>query len=97
MISYERIDRSEGIYFNKGEISVKCMICGNYYFKDIRFKYQAYVCNRCHDFSMAVINLSDFFILTIKTIDYRVYNANTDKKATLYFLNNPDLNDKGVL
>ena len=42
MISYERIDKSEGIDFNKGENSgnlhsVKCMICNYYYFKD-RFK-----------------------------------------------------------
>ena len=27
MISYERIDKNEGIDFNKGENSVKCMIC----------------------------------------------------------------------
>ena len=48
MISYERIDGSEGIDFNKGENSVKC------YFKDIGFKYKPYVCNECHDFSMTV-------------------------------------------
>ena len=27
MISYKRIDKSEGIDFNQGENSVKCMIC----------------------------------------------------------------------
>ena len=27
MVSYERIDKNEGIDFNKGENSVKCMIC----------------------------------------------------------------------
>ena len=59
MISYERIDRSEGIDFNKRENSVKCMICNYYYFKDLGFKYQPYVCNGCHDFSMTVQNLSD--------------------------------------
>ena len=45
MISYERIDRCEGIYFNKGENSVKCIVCNYYYFKGIGFKYQPYVCN----------------------------------------------------
>ena len=49
MVSYKRIDKSEGIDFNKGENSV---ICNYYYFKDIEFKYQPYVCNGCHDFSM---------------------------------------------
>ena len=33
MISYERIDKSKGTDFNKGENSVKCMICNYYYFK----------------------------------------------------------------
>ena len=54
MISHERIDKSEGIDFNKAEDSVKFMICNYYYFKDIGFKYQPCVCNGCHDFSMTV-------------------------------------------
>ena len=91
MISYERIDKSEDIDFNKGENSVKCIICCYYYFKDISFKYQPYVCNGCHDF------LSNFFILSIKGVDYRVYIANVDKKDAVNILNSSDLNDKGVL
>ena len=42
MISYERINESEFIDFNKGENSIKCMICHYCYFKD-GFKYQPYV------------------------------------------------------
>ena len=76
MISYERIDKSKGIDFNKGENSVKCMTCNYYYFKDIVFKYQYYVCNACHDFSMTVQNLSDFFVATTKNVEYRVYLKN---------------------
>ena len=37
------------------------------YFKD-KFNYQPYVCNECHDFSMTVMDLSDFYALTIKGI-----------------------------
>ena len=44
------------------------MICRYYYFKSVGFKYQPYVCNGCHDFSMGVMNLSDFFIWNIKVI-----------------------------
>ena len=92
MISYERIDKSEGIdlnktinkTINKTENSIKCMICIYYYFKDIGFKYQPYVYNGWHDFSMTVQVLSDFFILTVKNIDYRVYISGVDKKS--YFL-----------
>ena len=53
MIQYERIDISKEIDFNKTN-SLKCMICHYWYFKDIGFKYQPYVCNGYHDFSMIV-------------------------------------------
>ena len=86
MISYERIDCSEGIDFNIGENSVKCMICNYFYFKKIGFKYQPYVCNGCHDFSMTVQNLSDFFILSVRKIDYRVYISGVDKKSCCFYL-----------
>ena len=72
------------------------MICHYWYFSN-GFKYQPYVCNACHDFSMVVQNLSDFFIVTIKNIDYRVYIANVDKKPAIYLLNNSLLADKGVI
>ena len=66
MISYKRIEKSEGIDFNKSEESKESMVCCYWYFKD-GFKYQAYVCNGCHDFSMTV--QSDFFIVAIKNVD----------------------------
>ena len=96
MISYERIDKSDNIDFNKSENFKECMICHYFYFSD-GFKYKPYVCNSCHDFSMPVQNLSDFFIVTVKSIDYRVYIANVDKKTAIYLLNNSILSDKGVI
>ena len=64
MISYERIDCSEGVDLNKSKESLKCIICHYSYFRD-GFKYHPYVCNRCHDFNMTVMSLSDFFLLLI--------------------------------
>ena len=96
IISYERIGKSEGIDFLKSNVSKECMIYHYWYFAD-GFKYQLYVCNGCHDFSMTLENLSDFFIVTIKNIDYRVYITGVDKKAAIYLLNNSILADKGVL
>ena len=56
IISYERIDKSEGIDFNKTSNSKECMIF--YYFYDSDdFRYEPYVCNRSHDFNMTVQNL----------------------------------------
>ena len=80
MISYERI-----IGYNNGKEGVKCMACQHYYFKD-KFKYQTYFCNKCHDFSMNVMNLSHFFILNIKGVDYRVYISGIDKKEAVNIL-----------
>ena len=65
MIQYERIDTSEEIDFNKTKLSLECMICHYWYFKNVGFKYQLYVCNGCHDFNMIVQNLRDFVILKI--------------------------------
>ena len=97
MIQYKRIDISERIDFNKRTGSKKCMICHYWYFKDTGLKYQPHVCNGCHDFSMTVQNLSDFFIVTVKNVDYRCYIVGVDKKDVISLLNNSVLGDKGVL
>ena len=83
MLQYDRIDISEGIEFNKSNKSVKCMICHYWYFKDVGFKYQPYVCNGSHDFSMIVQNLDDFLILRVKGIDYRCCVFNMSKKDAI--------------
>ena len=82
MISYEKITG----YSNKKE-GLKCMICNRYYFKD-NFNYQPYVCNKCHDFSMTVMELNDFFILNIKNNDYKVYISNINKKEAIIIFKN---------
>ena len=73
------------------------MICHYWYFKDIGFKYQPYVCNECHDFSMIVQKLDDVVILRVKSVDYRYFVANMSKKDTVSLLNNSLLDNKGVL
>ena len=96
MISSGRIDFSEGIDLKKTNESTECMICRYYYFKD-GLKYQQYVSNECHDFSMTLKDLSNLFILTIKNVDYRVYIAGINKNDTVNILNNSDLSNNGVL
>ena len=77
MISYEKITE-----YNKNKEGVKCMMCNRYYFKD-NFDDQPYVCNKCHDFSMTVMDLSDFYVLNIKNNEYRVYISGLDKKEAM--------------
>ena len=97
MLQYERIDISEGIDFDKSDKSVECMICCYWYFEDIGFKYQPYVCNGCHDFSMIIQKLDDFVILRVKSVDYRCCAVNMIKKDAISLLNNSVLDNKGVL
>ena len=91
MISYENITG-----YNNNKEGVKCMICNHYYFKD-KYNYQPYVCNDCHDFSMTVMNISDFHIVNIKGINYRMYISGIDKNEAVIIFKNSNLDDKGVL
>ena len=49
----------------------------------IYFNYQPNVCDKCYDFSLTVMDLSDFFILNIKVNNYRVYITGLDKKEAM--------------
>ena len=49
MLQYKNIDVSEGIDVNKTSASKKCELCHYWFFKDIGFKFEEYVCNKCHD------------------------------------------------
>ena len=80
MIQYERLDISAGIDFDKTNSSKECMISHYWYF-DTGFKYQPYVCNGCHNFVIIVQNLSHFFIVTEKNVDYRCFIVGIDKKC----------------
>ena len=64
MMQYERIDISERIDLNKSDKSKECIICHDWYFKDIGYKYKPHVCNGFHNLSMMVYDLSNFMILS---------------------------------
>ena len=49
MLEYDRIDISEEIDVNTTSLSKNCDICHYWYFKDVGFKYEDYLCNGCHD------------------------------------------------
>ena len=97
MLQYERTDISECTDFDKTKKSVKCVISHYWYFKDIGFKYQPYVCNGCHDFSVIVQKLEGYVILKVKGVDYRCCVVNMNKKDAVGLLNNSVLDNKGVL
>ena len=98
MLQYEKIDISEGIDFDESDKSKECMICHYRYFKDIGYKYEPHVCNKCHDLLMVVYDLKNFMILNIKGVDYRCYVFNMSRSDTIDLLHNSWLYNKvGVL
>ena len=73
MVEYDRIDISERIYINKTKVSKKCYICHYWYFLDIGFKYEPYLCNACHDIMQKAMNFNDVAIVSIKGSDYKIH------------------------
>ena len=73
MLEYERIDISEGINVNKTNLSKECDICHYWYFKDIGFKYEPYLCNRCHDLMQKAMSFNNITIVHIKINAYRIH------------------------
>ena len=63
MLEYVRIDISEGIDVNKTSASKECDICHYWYFKDIGFKYEPYLCNGCHDLMQKAMNFNNVAIM----------------------------------
>ena len=97
MLQWKRIDVSEGIDLNKSDKSKECMICHYWYFKDIDYKYEPHVCNKCDDLLMVVYDLKNFIILNIKGVDYRCYVFNMSKNDAITLLNDSVLDNKEVL
>ena len=98
MLEYDRIDISEVIDINKTNASKECVICRYWYFKNIGFKYEPYLCNGCHDLMQKAMNFHDAAIASIKGNDYRIYFWYMSKDDAVSIMHNSSLNDKtGVL
>ena len=73
------------------------MICHYWYFKDIGYKFEPYVCNKCHDISMMAYELENVAILNKNDFDYRHVLWNMTRNDAINRLNNSKLDDKGTL
>ena len=97
MLQYDRIGVSEGIDINKTNKSKQCMLCHYWYFKDLCYKFQPYLCNGCHAVSSMAYELKNIAILNAKGVDYRCILWNISRDEAVNRLNNSVLEDKGVL
>ena len=73
------------------------MLCHYWYFKDVGFKFEPHVCNKCHDVLMAVYELKKIAILNIKWVDFRCILWGISRNEAVNRLNNSVLEEKGVL
>ena len=73
MLEYDRIDISEGIDVNKTSASKEYDILHYYYFKDIGFKYELFLCNGCHDLMQKDMSFNDVVIVYVKGSAYRIH------------------------
>ena len=97
MLRYQKIDISEGIDINKANASKECELCHYWCFKDIGFKFEGHVCNKCHDVLITAYELKNIAILHVKGVDLRCILWGLSKDEAVNRLNNSVLEDKGVL
>ena len=94
MLEYDRIDISEGIDVNKTSASKEFNICHYWYFKDIGFKYEPYLCNGCHDLMQNATNFNDVAIVYVKENAYRIHFWYMSKDDVISIMKNSNLIDK---
>ena len=98
MLEYNRIDISEGIDINKINASKGCEICHYWYFTDLSFKCEPYLCNGCHGLIQKAISFIDVAIVYVKRSTYRIHFWYMSKDDAISIMNNSNLIYKmGVL
>ena len=90
MLSYNRIDSSEGIDVAKSNKN-------HYWLFNYGFKSQDPICNGCHDLIMLCFNLSDIVIITVKNVDYHCSFYDISKSEVNHLLKNSVLEDRGYI
>ena len=63
----------EGIDVIKTSESKECELCHYWFLKDFGFKFEEYVCNRCHDLLKMAYSLKNIVILSAKGTSLDVY------------------------
>ena len=72
------------------------MICHYWCFKHIGYKFDPYVCGKCHDTFIMGYELENIAMLNVKGVDYKCVLWNMTKNDGINSLNNSKLDDKGT-
>ena len=94
---YQKIDVSERIDINKTSAFKECELSHYWFFKNIGFKFEEHVCNKCHDLLTIAYSLKDIAILNAKGATFRCILMGISKNEGLKRLNNSVTCDRGVL
>ena len=97
ILQYKKNDVSEEIDVNKTNALKECMLYRYWYFKDVRFKVEPHVCYKCHDILITAYEFKNVVILNVKRVDFRCTLWGISKNEAVNRLNNPVLEDQGVL
>ena len=94
MLYFDINDVSERNNFNKISASKQYDICHYRYFLNKSFKFQPYVCSRCHNLVMVTMNHSDIAILNTENVDYCCIIPEISKSKAIKLLQKIDLTEK---
>ena len=73
ILEQDRIEFSEGIDFNKTNVSKEFDTCHYWSFLEKGFKYESYLCNGCHNLLRKAINFKDVVVVSVEWNDYRIH------------------------
>ena len=98
MLEYNRIDISEGTDVNKINLSKECDICHYWYFEDIGFKYEPYLCNGFHNLMQKAMSFNNVAVVYAKGHACIIHFWYMSKGVAINIMNGSNLIDKmGVL
>ena len=98
MLEYDRIDISAEINANKTSLSKECDRCHYWFFKDIGFKCEKYLCNGCHDLMQKAMSFNNIAVVYVKGNAYRIHFWYMSRDDAINIMNGSNLLDKrGVL
>ena len=83
MLQYEKKDVWEEIDGNKTSAWKECELCEYWFFKDVEFKFEEPVCNRCHDLLTMAHSLKNIAWLSAKGATFRCLLLGASKKLSV--------------
>lgn len=92
MLEYDSNGVSEDIDTKKKTDGLReCIICQQWYFVKVNFRFQPKLCNGCHDTTKRSISFDDFSVITVGRNYYRILFLFMTKEKAKSIMNNSDL------